>query len=272
MELDRRKFVAGLGGSAVIAAMSSEAKADAIEDYMMEDLNQKVTLPPLPDKYPTMAEVEAQITTRPYRLGGGWTFLSLEGNVKKLPPMPAAPTLMDFFNRRFLRTGNHCLQSAKLALDSGAGEEVAMACLLHDVVQEIVRVDHGWWGAQMLEPYVSKRISWAIRYHQALRFFPDESVGYEYPNRYRQLFGEDYTPEPYIVRAYETARNHKWYMDARLVTINDYYAFDPNSRVDVSEFTDMIGRHFRQPKEGLGYDNTPVAHMWRSLIKPDSPL
>ena len=157
-------------------------------------------------------------------------------------------------------------------LDLGGSEEVALACLLHDVVQEIIRVDHGWWGAQILEPYVSERVAFAIRYHQALRFYPDESVGYKYPDRYRQLFGYDYTPPPYIEHAAKTARAHRWYMDARLVTINDYYAFDPKTHVDIAEFTDLIGRHFRQPKEGLGYDNSPVAHMWRSLIYPDMPL
>jgi hypothetical protein len=32
--------------------------------------------------------------------------------------------------------------------------------------------------------------------------------------------------------------------------------------------TDVIGRNFRQPEEGLGCDNSRVAHMWRSLIRP----
>ena len=35
---------------------------------------------------------------------------------------------------------------------------------------------------------------------------------------------------------------------------------------------DIMSRQFKQPKEGLGYDNSPVAHMWRSMIRPDSPL
>jgi hypothetical protein len=61
-------------------------------------------------------------------------------------------------------------------------------------------------------------------------------------------------------------------MDARLVTLNDLYAFDPNVHVSIDEFADVIARHFRQPKEGLGYDNSPVAHMWRTMINPDAPL
>ena len=121
--------------------------------------------------------------------------------------------------------------------------------------------DHGWWGAQIIEPYVSERVTFAVKYHQALRFFPDPEVGYEYPESYFQTFGVDYVPLPHVQAAYKYARNHKWYMDARLVTTNDLYAFDPDVEVSVDEFTDIIGRHFRQPAEGLGYDDTPVSHM-----------
>ena len=46
----------------------------------------------------------------------------------------------------------------------------------------------------MMEPYVFEKISWGIRYHQALRFYPDLSVGYEYPETYNQIFGNDYVP------------------------------------------------------------------------------
>jgi hypothetical protein len=42
--------------------------------------------------------------------------------------------------------------------------------------------------------------------------------------------------------------------------------------ITVDEFLDLIGKHFRQPKEGLGFDDSPVAHMWRTFINPDAPL
>jgi hypothetical protein len=67
-------------------------------------------------------------------------------------------------------------------------------------------------------------------------------------------------------------RKHKKYMLPRQVTVNDLYAFDPDVKVTIEPFIDIIGRQFKQPKEGLGYDNSPVAHMWRSMIRPDSPL
>ena len=77
---------------------------------------------------------------------------------------------------------------------------------------------------------------------------------------------------PYVKQAYEYARNHKSYMDARMITVHDLYAFDPTMKVSLDPFIDIIGRHFKQPKEGLGYDNSPVAHMWRTMIFPNNPL
>jgi hypothetical protein len=108
--------------------------------------------------------------------------------------------------------------------------------------------------------------------HQALRFYADESVGYRYPELYTKLFGEDYQPEPYIERDYKDALNHKWYMTARLLTVNDLYAFDPNVKVELEEFTDVVGRNFKQPKEGLGFDSSPAAHMWRTIMWPTKYL
>ena len=56
-------------------------------------------------------------------------------------------------------------------------EKTILACLLHDISNAIfIKSDHGYWGAQLVEPYVDEEVSWAIRAHQALRFFPDESV------------------------------------------------------------------------------------------------
>ncbi len=185
--------------------------------------------------------------------------------------MPEKPTLLDFFRLRFA-PATHVLQSADKALTAGFPEEVVLSCLLHDVAQVLMKADHGWWGAQLFEPYVSEEVTFAIRYHQALRFYPDPSVGYEYPKLYNLIFGTDYTPPTYIEAAHKYARNHKWYMAARLVTLNDLYSFDPNHIVDPAKFTDIIGRHFKQPQEGLGNDNSSVAHMWRTIVNPDAPL
>jgi predicted HD phosphohydrolase len=260
MHIDRRAFFATLGTTAAISAMPSETLADALEHHMMETLDEQSTANDL------------KIRRGAGSLFGGPTPSgTTPAEIRKLDPMPEHPTLIDFFKYRFA-PATHVLQSANDALKKGEKEEMILACLLHDVVLNLIKVDHGWWGAQLLEPYVSAKVSWGIRYHQALRFFPDSSVGYEYPELYNRIFGRDYEPAAYIKRTYEYARNHRWYMEARMITVHDLYAFDPNMKVSLDPFIDIIGRHFKQPKEGLGYDNSPVAHMWRTLIFPDMPL
>ena len=206
------------------------------------------------------------------RLKPGTVFMM--GDNPALPRMPKAPKLLDFFRLRFSEiTYRHLLQSAKTALDAGQEEKVVMACLLHDISNgALIRTDHGYWSAQLVAPYVSEEVAWAVRYHQALRYFADESVGFRYPDAYDEFFGEDYEPPQYIRQAHDEARAHRWYMTSRLITIYDVYAFQENWSVDPEEFTDVIGRNFREPREGLGFDGSASAHMWRTMIWPNNFL
>ena len=242
-------------------------KADALEYKQMQELGDLVIHRSPINK---LADGEWSDATA-FKMAGPKP--TLMGEDHRLPAMPEKPTLIDFFNLRFAPSKQHLLQSAALAQKNGLPEKMVLACLLHDVsVIALFRPDHGYWGAQMLEPYVDEEISWAIRMHQALRFFADESVGYKYPGAYSKWFGEDYKVEPYVQRDYEEARNHKWYMSARIICLNDLYAFDPDMVVTIEDFEDIIGRHFKQPEEGLGNDNSPAAHMWRSIRRPASAL
>jgi hypothetical protein len=245
--------------------MTLSERADAVEEQMMHELGERVAtksvLFGMADGKIEMlngAEFKAKNPDKYFLMGAD----------PRLPKMPDKPTLIDFFNNRFASL-NHLLQSATLALKNGHSEKIVLACLLHDIgVASFIRCDHGYWGAQMIEPYVDEEVSWAVRMHQALRFFADPAVGYEYPEMYVRNFGADYKPEPYIVAEYERARSHKWYMSARLICVNDIYSFDPNAKVDLNDFVDIIGRNFKQPKEGLGFDSSPSAHMWRTLMWP----
>lgn len=261
MDVDRRIFLATLGVGA-LEVMSPEDKAEALEHHMMDELDKAIEGPRTPRD-----ETAAQDGPKAPR-GTGRLFMPGDGQFE---PMPDKPTLHDFFRLRFA-PANHVLQSATHALETDQPEETILACLLHDLVLNLIKVDHGWWGAQLMEPYVSEEISWSIRYHAALRFYPDDSVGYEYPEMYNRMFGEDYVPPDYIRQAYEYARKHRWYMGARLITLNDTYAFEEGKKVSIEPFTDIIGRHFKQPKEGLGFDNSASAHMWRTIANPDRPL
>ncbi len=198
----------------------------------------------------------------------------MAGDNPALPKMPARPTILDFFRFRFRTIAvNHMLQSARNASKAGHDEKVVLACLLHDVaLGGLIRGDHGYWGAQMIAPYVDEEVAWAVKHHQALRFFADPAVNYEYPQAYVRFWGPDYVIPDYIKRDYEAARAHRWYGSARAITLYDLYSFEDDVHIDPEEFEDVVGRHFKQPEEGLGLDNSPAAHMWRTIIWPTNFL
>ena len=70
MQIDRRLFIASLGGVGAVRLMSHEAKAEALEAYMIQQLNPAGSQA-APRKFPTTADIEAQIETRFYRRGVG---------------------------------------------------------------------------------------------------------------------------------------------------------------------------------------------------------
>jgi hypothetical protein len=200
--------------------------------------------------------------------------LMMTGDEVPLPKMPEKPSILDFFRYRFRKIAvDHMLQSAANARKAGHDEKIVLACLLHDVaLGGLIRGDHGYWGAQMIAPYVDEEVAWAVKHHQALRYFADPDVNYEYPAAYVRFWGADYKIPDYLKRDYEAARNHRWYGSARAITLYDLYSFEKDVAIDISEFEDIVGRHFRQPAEGLGFDNSPVAHMWRTIIWPGNFL
>ena len=255
----------GLADDRVTPRMDIDERIDVFEMAVMELLDIQIMKPPL-------GRVATSASGGPPRSSGRW----LMGDDPRLPKMPPKPTLMDFFKLRLMNDtvgGNHLLQSAKLARDRGCAEPIVLACLLHDIsVVALVRTDHGHWAAQMIAPYVDPEVTWAVKHHQALRFRPDPNYGYEYPAAYLRAFGDDYQPPAHIRAEWDYCTSHKWFDAAMQVVINDLYAFDPNVRVDIDEFTAIIDRNFRQPEAGLGFDGSPSSHMWRTLIWPNNYL
>ena len=165
MEVDRRVFLATLGVGA-LELMSPEDKAEALEHYMEEKLDAEIAARDGTEPVLYMPDGEAialtelqQENPRPPR-GTGSLFMPRS---REFAPMSDKPTLVEFFEKRFA-PANHVLQSATHALDTGQPERTIFACLMHDVVLNLIKVDHGWWGAQLIEPYVVERISWGIRY------------------------------------------------------------------------------------------------------------
>jgi hypothetical protein len=241
-------------------------RADALEQQLSAELDRAIPVRSVlyasgerdPRLGPEVGSANSEFEGKTFNMGAD----------SRLAKMPDEPTLLDFFELR-MGPAAHLLQSATRALAAGCNEKTILACLLYDIaVTMFIRSDHGYWGAALIEPYVDPEVTWAVRAHQALRFFPDEAYGYAYPELYVKFFGADYQVEPYIRRAYEEARKHEWYETARLITVNDIYSFDPTLNVTIDPFRDIIARNFRQPAEGLGWDNTSASHMWRTINWP----
>ncbi len=254
-----------LARSRVTDKMDLDEKVDILEHTMAELLDIQVMKP-------FVGRVGTTVAGGMERASGRW----LMGDDPRLEPMPEKPTLADFFRHRFLKDkvgGNHLLQSAHLARTKGCSDNVVLACLLHDIsVVGLIRNDHGHWAAQMVEPYVEPEVAWAIKHHQSLRFRADPDYDYDYPAFYTEVFGEEYDPPAYVKEEWAYCRSHKWFDTAMQVVVNDLYAFDPNVTLDIDDFADVIARAFDQPSEGLGFDKSPVAHMWRTLIWPNNFL
>jgi len=123
--------------------MTHEQRADALEDFQIGKLDAEMAARKRTEQFPTVAELEAQVETRTWRLGAGKLFRPgdqmgrFEGNgdrpeVKRLSKMPPKPSFYDYFALR-IAPGTHLLQSAPLAKGPGETEEVILACLLHDL-------------------------------------------------------------------------------------------------------------------------------------------
>ena len=245
------------------AGTSGIEKADLLESLMIEGISVQVKPPWLAQV--GIAEADGLPTGR-----------FLMGDDPRLPSMPTQPTLEDFYRLRvgLNPTGlAHMLQSAARALRNGCSDHVALACLLHDIaVTNLLRSDHGYWAAQMIEPYVHAEVSWSVKYHQALRYFPAPEYDYDYPAFYKEVFGEDFDPPEYLHQAREVAMAHPWYDSAMQVVVNDFYAFERNTTLDFSMFSELVEAHFHHPASGLGFDDSPSAHMWRTMIWPNNFL
>src|SRR6478736_7343398 len=101
IDIDRRAFIAYLGGAAAVAGKTPDARADALENYLAASLAAGASATAATVRAPTVAELEAQIPTRNYRRGVGNGMVNKDGgNVTLLPPLPARPTLTDFIRLR----------------------------------------------------------------------------------------------------------------------------------------------------------------------------
>ena len=101
----------------------------------------------------------------------------------------------------------HCLQSATRAYNNGENEEMIVACLLHDIGDELAPMNHSEYAAAIIKPYVSKKTHWIIEKHGEFQMF-----------YYAHHLGGDKNKR-------DKYKDHKYYQD----TIDFCEKYDQNS-------------------------------------------
>ena len=101
--MDRRKFLAAVGGASALAAMSASEKADALELAMSEELDKIVVKPGICTTYGREGEEIVKGVKRDKYF--------MMGEDPRLPKMSEKPTLIEFYKKRL---GSHTQKKIKL--------------------------------------------------------------------------------------------------------------------------------------------------------------
>ena len=126
----------------------------------------------------------------------------------------------------------HSLQTATRALNEKASDEMVVACLLHDIGDELAPLNHAECAAAILKPYVSEKTHWIIEKHGIFQM-------YYYAHH---LGGNKNQRDKY--------KGHKYYKDTIDFCANwDQKSFDPNFKsLSLQEFKPFIKKIFsRKP-------------------------
>ena len=126
----------------------------------------------------------------------------------------------------------HALQSASRAWRDGAGEEMTVAALLHDIGDVLAPENHSEMAAALLRPYVSKKTYWILKHHGVFQ-------GYYF---FHHLGGDRNARDLY--------RDHEYYQACADFCENwDQNSFDPEyESLPLEFFEPMVRRIFdREP-------------------------
>jgi predicted HD phosphohydrolase len=126
----------------------------------------------------------------------------------------------------------HCLQTATLAEQAGADEQLIVASLCHDIGKAISVPNHGPIASEILRPYVRSDIAWMLRVHQDFQGM-----------HYYGLVGAD----PHKRDAYV---DHPAYeLTARFTDEWDQIAFDPTRETyPLEHFEPLVREIFAKPR------------------------
>jgi predicted HD phosphohydrolase len=128
----------------------------------------------------------------------------------------------------------HVLQTATLAEQAGADDEMVFAALCHDVGKVISVFNHPAIAAEMIKPYVRPEVYHVIRTHQDFQ-----------GKHYYAHFGQD--PE-----ARAQYRDEPWFeLTARFADEWDQVAFDPGAETyPLEHFEPLVRRITATPRYG----------------------
>ena len=122
----------------------------------------------------------------------------------------------------------HSLQSATRAYKNKESEELIVACLLHDIGDELAPLNHSEYAASVLKPYVSEKTHWIIEKHGEFQmYYYAHHLG---ANRFKR----------------EKYKDHKYYQ----ATVDfcekyDQCSFDPNYKsMSLKDFEPMVRNVF----------------------------
>ena len=124
----------------------------------------------------------------------------------------------------------HSLQTATRALNEKASDEMVVACLLHDIGDELAPLNHAECAATILKPYVSEKTHWIIEKHGIFQMY-----------YYAHHLGGNKNER-------EKFKGHKYYDD----TINfcenwDQKSFDPNFKsLTIKDFEPFVRKIFNR--------------------------
>ena len=126
----------------------------------------------------------------------------------------------------------HSLQSATRAFKNNESEEMVVACLLHDIGDELAPLNHSEYAASVLKPYVSEKTHWIIEKHGEFQMY-----------YYAHHLGKNQNQR-------DKYKDHKYYNEAlEFCEKWDQASFDPEYKsMKLEEFAPMVKRIFsRKP-------------------------
>ena len=126
----------------------------------------------------------------------------------------------------------HSLQAATRAYKNGESEEMVVATLLHDIVDDLAPMNHSQYAASIIRPYVSEKTYWIILHHGLFQTYYSA----------HHLGGDR--------NARDKFKDHKYYQDTvDFCEKYDQSSFDPNYKsMSLEEFEPMVKKIFdRKP-------------------------